>query len=395
MLLLSRPLWLDGSEFPRVPFAPRLPSLPAPVGFVGFSVLVVSCGLTAIGRHWRLWFALSFVFFTGFILQDQHRFQPWAYQYMMTGLFLAALPRGDGLRYARWWFVAIYLHSAFSKLDLSFCDGLGLVFLRTAIGPFDIDPATWPRSWRIAAVLLMPICEIAVALMLASPRSRRIGRVGAVGLHTVLIGILGPRGLGHSLIVLLWNATMAAEVWIAFGPGPLSGEGSSTRSKSVVIWPIKGLFWAGVLLPLGERWEAFDAWPSHAYYASHVGRLAVMLHESELDRYPASVLRHVLPGEGPWRAIDLTAWSRSVRGTPVYPGNRAGLGLAEGLTARYRVRLVRVVAYGPAACWTGLRRSTEAVGLEAIRRLGDSYWLNPHAAFVGYPIGPGHDPEMH
>jgi hypothetical protein len=139
----------------------------------------------------------------------------------------------------------------------------------------------------------------------------------------------------------------------------------------------------GVLLPLGERWGWFDAWPSHALYASHVGRVTVWLHESELSGYPESVRRHVAAGagQGPWRRLDLTGWSREVRGTPVYPQDRAGVGLAEGLAARYGARgrgLVRVVVSGPADRWTGARRSVEAVGLVAIHRLGDRYLVNAH-----------------
>ena len=61
------------------------------------------------------------------------------------------------------------------------------------------------------------------------------------------------------------------------------------------------------------------------------------LHESNLDRYPASVRRHLGPADdGPWRRLDLTGWSRAERGTPVYPEIRAGLGLADGLAAKFK-----------------------------------------------------------
>ena len=198
-------------------------------------------------------------------------------------------------------------------------------------------------------------------------------------LHIVLIGILGPLGLGHSTIVLVWNAAMLAEVWVAFGPDRVTAAGPSRLSWLVA--PVKAVFWAGVLFPMSERWGLFDAWPSHALYASHVERVSVQVHESELAAYPSEVRRHVMPGESSWRVLDLTGWSRSVRGTPVYPANRACLGLAEGLVARYRVRLVRVVAFGPADRWTGRRERREATGSVEIHRLGDRSLLNAHPAF--------------
>jgi hypothetical protein len=297
----------------------------------------------------------------------------------MTGLLLAGLPRGQGLWYARWWFVALYAHSGLSKLDASFCQELGALFLSTALGPVGLDPSRWPEGWRSAAVLAMPAGEIAVAAALAAPRLRRVGVVGASVLHAGLVGILGPFGLGHSAIVLVWNAAMLAEVWVAFGPDLATG---TVATPGGVAGLVKLVFWAGVLLPFGERWGAFDAWPSHALYASHVERASVFLHESELEGYPEAVRRHVAPGgPGPWRRLDLTGWSREARGTPVYPQNRACLGLAEALAARDGGRgLVRVVLSGPADRWRGRRWTTEAVGLDAVRRRGDRFRLNAHPA---------------
>jgi hypothetical protein len=349
--------------------------------------LIVAVAGAGLARRWGSWYATGLGLLAWLVLNDQHRFQPWAYQYAMTGLFLAAMPGAEGLRLTRWWFVALYAYSGLSKLDASFCDELGPAFLRAAVAPLGLDPARWAAPWRVAAVLAMPVGEIGVAAALAYGRTRGLGRVGAVVLHGALVGILGPLGLGHSAIVLLWNAAMAVEVWVAFGPGLGTGQGPAPGSAG---WwrgvAVKAVFWAGVVLPLGERWGVFDAWPSHALYASHVERVVVMVHGSEVEKWPAEIRAHVLQGAGPWRVLDLTGWSRQVRGTPVYSQNRAGLGLAEALTARYGGRLVRAVALGPADRWTGRRNRAEAVGRDAIHALGDRYRLNARPAGTG-PAG--------
>jgi hypothetical protein len=297
------------------------------------------------------------------------------YQYAMTLLFLAAMPGGEGLRYARWWFVALYLHSGLSKLDASFCDELGLVILRAAVTPLGFDPARWEPRWRTAAVHAKPAAEITLAWALAVPTARRLGRVGAVALHAALIAILGPARLAQSTIVLVWNAAVMVEVWFAFGPDLEGHPAAGWRA-----WPVKAVFWAGVLMPIGERWGVWDAWPSHALYASHVGRVSVLVHESALGHYPAALRGHLEDvGEGPWLRVDLNGWSRAVRGTPVYPQNRAGVGLAEALASGYGGPFpVRVVAFGAAERWTGRRRRDEAVGLVEIRGLGDRFRCNAH-----------------
>lgn len=390
MLVLSWPLWVGTSDFPRVPFLLAPPGPPIGAAWGAFLTLLAAVTLAGLVEHWRRWYAVALAVGLVLILQDQHRFQPWVYQSTMTGLFLATLPGGRGLRYARWWFVALYAHSGLSKLDVSFCDELGLVFLRTAVTPLGGDPARWPASWRVAAVLAMPAVEIAVASALAVPATRRIGRLGAAAIHAALLGLLGPFGMAHSAIVLVWNAAMLVEVWIAFGPDLAREPAPSPRRGRGWLAVAVGLvFWLGVVLPLGERWGFVDAWPAHALYASHVERLTVWVHESERETYSPEVrgqIRDVGDGAGPWRLLDLLGWSRVVRGTPVYPQNRACLGLAEALAAGGGGRLVRVVASGPADRWTGARRRVEAVGLAAIRRLGRGYVLNAR------PTGQRSDP---
>ncbi len=376
MLLASWRLWVGLGDIPRVPFLPALIQTTGTWAWLLFVALVVAIAISAMTRFWTPWYALSLALLVILIGQDQHRFQPWAFQYAMTLFFLASLPTGEGLRYARWWFVSIYLHSGLSKLDVSFCDELGPVFLRAGLSPLGIDPSRWATGVRSAAVMAMPSGEMVVALALLAPRLRRLGRIGVVALHAGLIAILGPTGLGHSSIVLAWNAVMAVEVWIAFGPDLGLPEQAFWRDRWT--WPVKGVFWLGVILPLGERWGLWDAWPSHALYASHVDWVSVRINESTVMSYPASV-RARLAGEPPWLRLDLNSWSLAERGTPVYPQNRACLGLAEALAARYGGPLpVRVIAFGGADRWTGRRSRTVADGFDEIREMGGRYRCNAH-----------------
>lgn len=378
MLVLSWSLWAGSPGAPRVPFFESLLGLPGRFDAVLAALLVVATAAAAITRRWRPWFALSLALLVWLILNDQHRFQPWAYQYALTCFFLAALPGERGLQLARWWFVALYAHSALSKLDVSFCNELGPVFLKAAFRPFGTDPWTWPNWLRILASLSLPAGELAVAVLLAIPAARWVGRIGAVAFHLVLIGILGPLGLNHSAIVLVWNAALASQNWVCFAKTHFSER---TLAGTWYRWPMYAIVTIGMILPFGERSGIYDAWPAHALYASHVERVSVLLHESERERWQGAIGRHVQgDGEGPWVRLDLTGWSRELRGTPVYPQNRAALGLAQGLAARYGVRLMRVVAFGPADRWTGQRTRVEAIGSEAIRRLGQTDRLNAQPA---------------
>ncbi len=379
MLAFSWPLWIEGGEIPRVPFLPGLPGPSIPLSWALFVLLLIVTMATGLSRRWRRWFALSFVLLAFAILKDQHRFQPWTFQYAVTVGLLALIPGKSGLRYVRWWFIALYVHSGLSKLDRSFCDELGPVFLDACLRLLNLSASSIPESIRSPVILAMPGAEILIAMALAFGRTRRLGRVGAVLLHGTLIAILGPLGLGHSTLVLCWNMAMMVEVQLVFGPQqPETPPMSGVRLRSI---PGISILWALSLLPFGERSEWFDVWPSHALYASHVGRVVVFVKASELAGLPQKAIRHSRVRDADEVELDLTGWSREVRGTPIYPQVRACLGLAEGLGARYGVaRISRVIVFGPAGRWTGRRSREEILGFDVLRRRADRFLLNAHPA---------------
>ena len=383
MLALSWPLWLEGPDFPRVPFVPALPTPPAWASGLLFGLLIATI---AAGVARRRWLGAAAAILLLLILGDQHRFQPWAYQFFMAALALAAASRARAVGLCRLFLLALYFHSGLSKLDVSFCDELGLKLLETAAGPFGLHPAGWPMDLRRGAVLAMPAAELVIALGLALPKTRRLGLIGAVGLHAALIAVLGPWGLGHSAIVLAWNAALIVEDVILFGGNPAGRDDSRcpdvrpVQRESIPSQVVTTAFVLAALLPFGERWGWCDTWPAFALYASHAERAEVSVPEGELGALPESV-RRFARGDGAWRRIDLTTWSRAVRGVPVYPQGRACLGVAEALAVRYRgARAVRVDLGGRADRWTGRRDWAVAVGRDAIRKLGDRCRLNAHPA---------------
>ncbi|AGA27198.1 MauE/DoxX family redox-associated membrane protein [Singulisphaera acidiphila] len=383
MLVLSWPLWTNRDGFPRVPFVAGFPELMGLASFLAFAALLAALAFTTAGIAWRGSLTLGLGILLVLILGDQHRFQPWAYQFLMIGLLLVCLPPAHALTYGRWWFAALYVYSGLSKLDVSFCNELGNLFLVTAVRPLGLEPAAWPAPARMAAILAMPLWEIGVAVALIVPKTRRLGLAAALVLHTALLWILGPWGLRHSTIVLVWNGAMMVEVAILFGSTPaVSDEGDASKRRRWVGIPARVLFWAAVILPLGERWGWLDAWPGHALYASHVERTEVFLHDAQWEELTPELQSHLqAPGPDSWRRFDLTAWSRAARGVPVYPQGRACNGLAEAIAARYGGRLlIKVVQWGHADRWTGRRSRVECLGLEAIRRLGNGYRLNSHPA---------------
>ena len=377
MVGLSWPLWVDGPDFPRVPFISGMPVLPGWVSWLVLGGMVATLGMATVGRAWRSMLRIGLLLLTFSILHDQNRFQPWAYQFALIGLAMAFTSKGRALRLARWYVFGLYFYSGLSKLDASFCRELGPTFLSAALGSFGVDPMRWPGATRTLAILAMPALEIAVAMLLLFRATRRIGVVGLVAQHSALVLILGPWNLGHSTIVLVWNLALIVQNVLLFGPI----EVPPGLERDTVLGPLARLaFWVAMILPAGERLGLCDAWPAHALYASHAERAEVYVHEDDLDRFPEAIRRRLGPGGvTPWRRLELTAWSRDVRGTPTYPSGRVGNAVAEFLEARHGgPQPVRLVQWSRASAWDARRDRDESLGLKAIRQRGDRFLLNAH-----------------
>ena len=209
--------------------------------WLGLAMIVGGLALGTTRRCGRLGLVLTLPVLIWLVLGDQLRFQPWVYQFLILGALLAALPPRAALAFSRVWMASTFLHSGLSKADVSFAHEMGPLFVKTlarVVGlgghPFLASPARLE-----AAAMLMPAGEIVVALLLLIPRTQRLGYLGAVLMHAALLLILGPWGLGHSTIVLVWNAVLlTVEESILFWPRRSPGAGPfpwGLREKLVAV----------------------------------------------------------------------------------------------------------------------------------------------------------------
>ena len=232
----------------------------------------------------------------------------------------------------------------------------------------------------------MPVFELSIGLGLIGGQFRAMARVGSILLHLILIAILGPWGLNHSVNVLIWNGAILVGNLILFTE---SRFWNFSEFRSRLTWPWIGLMVAGGFLPLLEPWGLFDTWPSHGLYASHAERTELFIHEDDLENWPKSIRDHVEDrADSPWIYLNLNGLSRSIRGVPLYPQSRATHAVAEDLADRHGgPHPVRILHWGHADRWTGRRSRAELIGNEAIRRYGTQYWLNAHPS-RGRPDAP-------
>lgn len=391
LIAATRPLWWNWDTFPQVPwfawgcFVPRQVDA-CLLALVGVSLV----GIAATGAQSRL-NRISLLSFAGAIfglmLLDQHRCQPWAYQWLLMAVILAATPHDLAIKLLRVLVLGIYIHSAISKCDYAFCAGLGHSFIRVLESALlwpgsgiSFDGIWWP--------LVFPLGELLVAIGLLWPRMRRMSLYLATTMHLVVLYILGPFGLHHSWGVLIWNLYFIVQNWILFGG---RRQESTTSAPAIVTrynTPIGSRFAIGLTLwisvwPLLQPWGYCDLWPAWGLYAQYDEQLVINVMRSSVNKLPAA-WRQVLMqpgnrfGAGAWCWLPYQQISLDQTWAPVYPATRFEIGIAlalarDGQLPADHISVTRII---PLSRW---RRDIVTVDLEnlhAIQSQADSYWWN-------------------
>lgn len=383
-------LWIPQDVYPQIPLLGAAAGLPGWCDWLlagGVAVSLLFALIVRSGRTARRALVVFAACVASSILLDQHRLQPWAYQAAIVAVVLAAAQPGRARGMLRWLVVSIYVYSAVSKLDATFCQTLGpqlLDGLADAVG-LALDGISPAARMRLA--LAFPVGELLVAGLLFWPRTRVAGWAGSVAMHVLLICAAGPLGLDHKPAVLLWNAYFLWQNTLLFGPSAKSkvedaipdSQDVQRARASASSWerPAATILAAAVTLPILEPWGWFDAWPSWSVYAPATARATVLIHGGAAARLPEQVTSQLQPQDGsPWRTLDLNRWSLETLDVPVYPQLRFQVAVALAVAERYGLgNQIRVVVSSRAGRLSGKRERRRIDRATGIRSFAQRFWL--------------------
>ncbi len=388
------PLWVNISDFPAVPFFGALCDVPGVVDIVGFSVMLLAAiALLAIGPKSSyasiLWLTIATSLLLCFLL-NQHRFQPWAYQFAVLSLFFGLAPAKLARKLAIGVTLSIYFYSALSKLNPSFVYELGSDFLVTlasftgqSLTPQELGPWKW-------LALAFPAFELAAFVLLLMPRTRRLGMVAACLMHVGLLLVLGPLGLSHSLGVLLWNLFFIAQAILLFAFEPAADAEEKPVPSTIGTRLAQLVCLTVILFPTLELIGLGDPWPAWGLYASHVGRSHLFLSRHAVATLPEDLQPYVdvEESEDLFVPVHLEQWSFDRTGAPLYPGQRFAVATARAFVAKTNTAAAaRIVLESPAGRFQD-ERDAEAFAADKVPMESDRrFWLNTRArsAFFDQP----------
>ncbi len=407
-------LWTPQTLFPQVPLFDWVSQLPAGVDWFTFATMVVASvcllGLAFLpillriaDRELRPLFQqiCGGLFFSAFLLSivfDQHRIQPWAYQFALGYLILTFLKPPRAIHVFRLFVISIYLYSALSKCDASFVQTLGRQLAEGLFSAIGISTVFWSKQTLMWIAASFPVGEFLIGLGFFFQRTRRVALCAAIGMHVCLMLAIGPRGLNHYQGVLIWNVYFIIQDLILFGffsRGKPSGNvaAGDLDDQSLSLKMVSGseraaliIVWLALLAPLFEPTGYFDHWPAWGLYASHHDRVILLIDEEARSKLPPA-LQPFVDSPRPlsrWCRVRVERWSLAELGAPIYPQARFQLGVAiavgksleQETEPREQQPQMKILFEGAAQRLTGERKISEYTGLTQIERQTNRFWLN-------------------
>jgi hypothetical protein len=387
LLVSTWPLWISSGGFPQVPLLRCFESVPRPIewGLIGLQIAsLLTMAFDQSSAHRRIACVVSAICSLGLVCGNQHRFQPWVWQFFILSLVLAAAQASTASSAWRWLTIGIYFWSGLSKLDSEFGLQHGQFLLEGLFKSVGLTNflRSWPSGIRHSVASAFPAVEFLIALGLSWQITRRTAVYGAAMMHLCLFLALGPLGQNHQPGVLVWNLFFLAQNAIVFRRQPIEPvQELNTPNKTNFGFGgrfAKLVVAAALIWPATESLGYCDHWPAWALYASKPERVSVYVHETELSKLPDN-LRIYLPAQtviDDWHPFRIDRWSLVAAYVPIYPQDRFQVGIALGLAQTCGLNELRIVIESPANRWTGKRTVREYVGLPSIEKLADSFRFN-------------------
>jgi len=302
-LLLSSKVWMTERNFPVVPLFEGIPSMPSPLDYILYSVLMVLAIYQIIyleNRNTKFALIGMFVFL---MLGDQMRWQPYNMHYliMLIGLLFYPARTDDLIQVFRLMMVAFYVWSGIQQLNMVFIQSI----FPWMAAPFAEKFPSVMEEYILGGGYVFPFLSLFAGIGLLFKPTRNIAAYLGIFIQFFLFYALSPMGNDWNAAILPYNITLGFFTYLLFVDAEFNIKNifwSSLRFHQVVlvvycIVPV--LSFAG----LYDRMQSFNAYSGKSYY----GKIYVT--EQLAERLPDGVKRYVFrpPMSKPF--IETTYWS--------------------------------------------------------------------------------------
>ena len=313
---LAPKLWLSSRLYPLAPVFSFLRPFSFPSDYLTL-ILLAALLIAVMIKPRPVILAAVFALLALLALQDQSRWQPWFYQYVMMLMAISLAGAGRqkaALNTCCLIVAATYIWSGLAKLNPDF----STVIFPAFVEPF-VTRGLRPAPWLVRDfAILTSVLECAIGIALLFRRSRIPALFGAIGMHVVILMVLGPLGRRFNVVIWPWNLAMIAFLLILFFR---RNEDPAFRE---IVWGRGFAFQKVVLILFGfmpalSFFHLWDDYLSSALYTGNTDSGIVYFSDDAFDQLPQQFEGRVAE-EGPnLSSLDINDWSFSELNVPSYP----------------------------------------------------------------------------
>jgi hypothetical protein len=312
MMLYAPELWITDKNFPVIPLFDWVPIPTSPFDTILAGIFFVS-QVVYIFKPKRLlgWFVLALYIYLCFV--DQNRLQPYFYQSFLTLFAILIYPKKTEARKILFTliliFIATYFWSGVHKLNDIFYEQ----WMHALTKHFSFIP----ESLLLAFTYAVPWLEALLGVFILSNKTRKIGVIGIVSMHSIIIVML--LYLGYGFNVIPWNLQNISSVIIIFWTlKTTSFFETFTDSKSYQ----KGLiFLFTFILPFSNLFGGWDHLLSFSFFTSKLDYYYIQIDDSLKDKLPKHIQKYYRTNEH-MTVLYLNEWAGDINKVLLYPQPR-------------------------------------------------------------------------
>lgn len=323
---ICMPVWFAYRNFPLLPVHDILLQAPPLLHGALFWIAIAAMAAMIVLPHKKIAIILLLAEITSCLL-DQNRWQPWEYQFILMTLAYGVFNNKQWqLRAWQIILAGTWFYSGLSKLQPGFIhDIYTSLILHTWL-------QVYPQNiWITRAGYALPLFEMAAAVMLLIPATKRPAMVSLVLMHLFILLLLGPTGLSRNEVVWPWNIAMIFFLLICFAKQRFSFEKAFFTRPAAIMLVL--LLW---LLPVLSVFGQWDRYLSFSLYTGGVPQLYICSSDKQvlyaLSPYMPAVRNPRLPCTFP---VSAYTWGMQEMNLPAYPQERAYKQFARRLRTQF------------------------------------------------------------
>lgn len=302
--LLSNKVWMTDRNFPLIPLFEGIPSLPSPIDYLMYSVMIV-LGIYQLMYLENRNTKIALVAVLGFLmLGDQMRWQPYNVQYflMVIGLFFYPKFKDELVRVFQLLIVVFLIFSGIQEINTVFIEQIfpWMITPLATIFPAKVEP------FILAGGYIFPFISIAAGIGLLFEKSRQIAVYAGIAVQVFYFYALSPMGNDWNHAILPYNLAMAAFTYLLFFKMENDAK-SILWSSKFRYHQVTLIFYAGLPLlsfvGLYDKMQSFNVYSGKALYAK------IYVSEALVERLPDGVKRYVYRPFDSEPYIETTYWS--------------------------------------------------------------------------------------